>query len=87
MIDWFQHAKEQQPNPHTGREQHREPSRIGIFWLRIGTPQRHLGHGHKDQRDAENDKEIHDKHKHPVELACREITYRHKNRAGLIGKD
>jgi len=87
MIDRFQHAKEQKPDPHTGGEKHREPRRVGIFRHRILAPQTHFGHGQKNQHDAEDDKEVHDNHEHPVELGGGEITHREEDRARLIGKD
>ena len=87
MIDRFQHAKEQQPDPHTGGKQHREPCRVGIFRHRFLAPQTYLGHGQKDQHDAKNDKEVHDNHEHPVELGGGEITHREEDRPRLIRKD
>ena len=67
VIDGFQHPEEHQPDPHPGREKHREPADIGVIGRRLLPAQADRAQRADDQEQAEADEDVRRAKEEPVE--------------------
>lgn len=87
MVHRFEHTEEQQANPHARGKKHGEPRQIGVFRHGLLPAEPDLRNRHEDQRDAEQNEDVHDDHEQPIQLGRGEIANGEEDHPGLIREE
>jgi len=78
MRHRLRHAKEHQPNAHTGGKKHGEPSHISIIRLCIRTPQSNFAKWRDHQKQTKQHENICRTNKEPIKCGCYRVPQRTK---------
>ena len=80
MRDRLGHAEEHQADAHAGREQHREPSRVGVIGRRFLATEPDVPERRDDEQKAEGHEDVARQDEEPVEMMRQPVAHRAKKR-------